>query len=289
MQKILASIPPEQRATLKLCGITQDAQLARTSAQALAHDVATCIEHFPTQACEIPLHTLQQICKAARTQSEAASKSGESAETPTKPQKEENDGLFFTRSYPPLVVSKRRRSRSHVSGTTPAQPLSSTNEDIEKTEVDWTRDDEPSTDKQERIGAAAAYEFHNAVHSTHPIAVYLGAWATILLVLDVCATIIIPTLIILGFELNINIKTVGIAIAAGCALPYFCLTSRAMCSVCRISIYSFKKYSHNRQAHWMPLLGCALPTALHVAFRFWFRCPACGTPQKLFRRTRHHH
>lgn len=289
MQKILASLPPEQQATLKLCGITQDAQLTRTSAQALARDVETCNEHFPTQACEIPLHTLQQICEAARAQSGAASESGGGYETPAKAPKVENDGLSFTRSCPPLVVSSRRRSRSHVSGATPAQPLSATNEDIEKTEVNWTGEDELSTDRQERIGAAAAYEFHNAVHNTHPIAVYLGAWATILLVLDVCAVIIIPTLIILGFELNINIKTVGIAVAAGCALPYFCLSSKAMCSVCRIGIYSFKKYSHNRQAHWMPLLGCALPTALHVAFRFWFRCPACGTPQKLFRRTRHNH
>lgn len=289
MQKILASLSPEQQATLKLCGITQDAQLTRTSAQALARDVETCHEHFPTQACEIPLHTLQQICEAAREQSGAVCESAPQEAPQPESKKEDDDGLFFTRSCPPLVVSSRRRSRSHVVGATPAQPLGATNEEIVKTEVDWTGAEEPSADKQERIGAAAAYEFHNAVHNTHPIAIYLGAWATILLVLDVCAVIIVPTLIILGFDINVNIKTTGIAIALIGALPYFCLNSRAVCSVCRISVYSFKKYSHNRQAHWMPLLGCALPTALHVAFRFWFRCPACGTPQKLFRRTRHHH
>ena len=289
MQKIISSLPPEQQATLKLCGITQDAQLTRTSPHALARDVETCLEHFPTQACEISLYTLQQICEAAREQSGAAYESGTDHEPRPQQKEKANDGLFFTRSCPPLVLSCRRRSRSHVAGDTQAQPLSATNEDIEKTEINWTSPVNTSTDKQERISAASSYEFHNAVHNTHPIAVYLGAWATILLVLDVCAVIIIPTLIIMGFEFNINIKTVGIAVAAACALPYFFLNSSAICSVCRISIFSFKKYSHNRQAHWMPLLGCSLPTALHVAFRFWFRCPACGTPQKLFRRARHNH
>lgn len=289
MQKILASLSPEQQATLKLCGITQDAQLSRTSALTIARDVETCHEHFPTQSCEIPLHTLQQICEAARAQSGIAGESAPEESPQSEQQKADIDGFGFTRSFPPLIVSSKRRSRSHVAGTTPAMPLGATDEEIVKTEIHWTGNGEPSADKQERIGAAAAYELHNAVHNTHPIAIYLGAWATILLVLDLCAIIIVPTLIILGFDLNINVKTTGFAVALICALPYYCLSSRAVCSVCRISVYSFKKYSHNRQAHWMPLLGCALPSALHVVFRFWFRCPACGTPQKLFRRARHHH
>ncbi|MBQ9835049.1 MAG: hypothetical protein IJO34_01860 [Akkermansia sp.] len=289
MQVIISSLSPKQQATLKLCGITQDEQLTRTSPQALARDVETCKEHFPTEACEISLHTLQQICEAARAQSGAACKSAQADVPQPAAKEEESDALFFTRSCPPLIVSKRRRTRSHVAGGTPALPLGASNEDIEKNEIDQFGTGEHTNDKQERIGAAAAYEFHNAVHNTHPVAVYFGAWATILLVLDVCAIIIVPTLIILGFDLNINIKTTGLALAVVCALPYFLLSSRAVCSVCRIRVFSFKKYSHNRQAHWMPLLGCALPTALHVAFRFWFRCPACGTPQKLYRHTRHHH
>ncbi len=289
MQAIISSLPPEQQSTLKLCGISQDEQLTRTSPQILARDVETCCAHFPTQACEISLHTLQQICEAARVQSGAACKSSREDLPQSVAKGGGNDELFFTRKCPPLVVSKRCRTRSHVGGSHPASPLGASNEDIEQTEIDRSETIERTNDKQERIGAAAAYEFHNAVHNTHPIALYLGAWATILLVLDVCAIIIVPTLIILGFDLNVNIRTTGFAIAGGCALPYFLLSARALCSVCRIKVFSFKKYSHNREAHWMPLLGCALPTALHVAFRFWFRCPACGTPQKLYRHTRHHH
>ncbi len=280
MSDILASLAPEEQATLKLCGITQDAQLARTTPAALAQDLQSCRKHFPEQACDIPEDRLRDIC----AQAQQASGEAPTAQAPRKPRKEEeDDGLFFTRSCPPLVISSRRRSRSLVPGTTPAQPLSATNEDIEKIEAGFAVETEP-LDRQERIGLAASYDYHNAVHNTHSIAVYLGAWATILIVADIAAVIIIPLLIILGFDISIDIRGTGFMIAVACALPYICFVSRAVCSVCRVRIFSFKKYSHNREAHWMPLLGYALPTALHIAFRFWFRCPACGSPQKLFRR-----
>lgn len=280
MQPILASLSPAEQATLKLCGITQDAQLARAHAEALAHDLQVCREHFPELACEISLQTLQRICTEARLQQ------GEEVCEPSKTQKKEHledDGLFFTRACPTLVVSNRHKSHSQ-SGATPALPLSATDEQIEKQSVDFIPEHR-STDRQERISKASAYEFHNAVHCTRPLAVYLGAWATLLLAVDVCAIIIVPILIILGFDILIDIKTVGLAIAVAGALPYVAFTCSAVCSVCRVRVFSFRKYSHNRQAHWFPLLGCAIPTALHIAFRFWYRCPACGTPQKLFRRT----
>lgn len=280
MQPILASLSPAEQATLKLCGITQDAQLARAHAEALARDLQVCREHFPEQACEISWQTLQRICTDARTQQ------GVEECAPDMSKKKEDhvdDGLFFTRACPTLVVANHRKSR-HQSGTTPALPLSATDEQIEKQSVDFIPEHR-STDRQERISKASAYEFHNAVHCTRPLAVYLGAWATLLLAVDVCAIIIVPILIILGFDILIDIKTVGLAIAVAGALPYVAFTCSAVCSVCRVRVFSFRKYSHNRQAHWLPLLGCAIPTALHIAFRFWYRCPACGTPQKLFRRT----
>lgn len=284
MQGILASLSAEEQATLKLCGISQDAQLARTSAALLAQDLQRCKELFPSQTCEIPPATLQRICEEARRQNQSGDTPAQT-EQKKKAARAKEDGLFFTRACPTLVLHSRHRSRSRTEGVTPALPLSATDEEITKQESEIIIE-KRSSDRQERIGAAAAYDYHNAVHNTHSVAVYLGAWATILMVLDVCAVIIIPVLVILGFDIKLDIREMGVG-AVVCALPYICLNSRAVCSVCRIGIFSFKKYSHNRQAHWMPLLGCALPTALHVAFRFWFRCPACGTPQKLFRRPRH--
>ncbi|MBR5523292.1 MAG: hypothetical protein IKV82_07500 [Akkermansia sp.] len=284
MQPILASLSPEEQAALKLCGITKDTQLARTHADALARDLQVCREHFPELACEIPLQKLRLICAEARTQH--GELEGAVREAPSKEAQEQGE-LFFTRAYPTLVVSKHRRSHKPQPGATVAHPLSATDEEIVKEEVNLI-DGARTSDRQERVGKVSGYEFHNAVHSAHPLAVYLGAWATLLFVADIAAIIIVPLLIILGFEIPINIKTTGVAIAIAGALPYFCLRAHAVCSVCRVSVFSFKKYSHNRQAHWMPLLGCAIPTALHVAFCFWFRCPACGTPQKLFRRTGRH-
>lgn len=289
MQGILASLSAEEQATLKLCGISQDAQLARVTASVLARDLQQCKQIFPSQACEIPMAKLQRICDEARLQ-HTGSDAPAPAATPNRTSAaEKGAGLFFSRACPSLVVSSHHRNRSLTPGVTQALPLSATSEEIEQNNTSNTLVAPPLIDSQERIGTAAAYDYHNAVHNTHSVAVYLGAWATILFVLDICTILIIPILIILGFDIQIDIRGVGIYLAIAAAMPYLCLNSRAVCSVCRIGIFSFKKYSHNRQAHWMPLLGCALPTALHVAFRFWFRCPACGTPQKLFHRPRHRH
>lgn len=59
----------------------------------------------------------------------------------------------------------------------------------------------------------------------------------------------------------------------------FSFTSR--CSVCRHPLFRLKKMAINHQAHSIPLLGIIISLALHIVLFRWFRCPACGSAQKL--------
>lgn len=279
---IISSLTQEERAALQLCGITQDAQLTTIGADTLSRDLQTARESFPG-VVDIPLPRLRELCARACREAEV---------TPipeAAPKRNKNNDLPFgdasyTRACPPLVVAHHRRS-STAPGAKHALPMSATQEELERLEAEEISRRE---DVQQRTGEAASYDYNHAIHCSHPVATYLGAWATILLTVDLAAVIIIPLLIVLGFDIRIDVRGVGFYMALGGLLPYICLVSSARCSVCSVHIFSFRKYAHNRQAHWVPLLGHVLPTALHIAFLFWYRCPACGTPQKLFRGVHRH-
>lgn len=73
------------------------------------------------------------------------------------------------------------------------------------------------------------------------------------------------------------------ALLAG-LLPFLLLGWTCKCSICKISIFSWKHYRRNHLSHKIPLLGSQLPTALHILFFLWFRCPSCGTAQELRRK-----
>lgn len=65
-------------------------------------------------------------------------------------------------------------------------------------------------------------------------------------------------------------------------LPHLIMVRIARCSVCHMPLFAYKPYSHHKRAHHIPLLGVAYSTALHVLFLLRFRCPACGTGQRLY-------
>lgn len=73
------------------------------------------------------------------------------------------------------------------------------------------------------------------------------------------------------------------ALLAG-LLPFLLLGWLCKCSVCKIGVFSWKRYQRNRLSHRLPLVGSQLPTALHILFYQWFRCPSCGTAQELRRK-----
>lgn len=62
---------------------------------------------------------------------------------------------------------------------------------------------------------------------------------------------------------------------------YLSLALPRVCSICHAPIFSFKKYSRNKAAHHLVLLGYVFATALHALLFRWFRCPACGSSQQM--------
>lgn len=75
---------------------------------------------------------------------------------------------------------------------------------------------------------------------------------------------------------------------AGCCLlgilPYFFFAFRSKCCTCGLSIFSLRSYDRSKARHHVPLLGYQLPTAIHILLFRKFRCPSCGTPQRLKRK-----
>lgn len=67
-------------------------------------------------------------------------------------------------------------------------------------------------------------------------------------------------------------------------LPYFFFAFRSKCCTCGLTIFSLRSYHRSKERHHLPLLGYQLPTALHIMLFRKFRCPSCGTPQRLKRK-----
>lgn len=128
------------------------------------------------------------------------------------------------------------------------------------------------------------------IHCTNAFSIYAGAWSVVLLYIDIAAWVIVPVLLML--EIIEFSHFPGIVIPAILALPIFTyavLSRFSICAVCKANVFSMRAISRNKHAHNYFLLGRKLSTALHVIFCLWFRCPVCGTPQNLLKRTRNKH
>ncbi len=124
--------------------------------------------------------------------------------------------------------------------------------------------------------------FSHAIHCAHPFATYLAAWATIFLVIAGVVLVLSVAGLLIGLEYTGSAGLIFAAVLAVVVINYAIMLGLAACSTCRVSIFSFRRYARNRKAHHIPLLGYTVSTALSVIFCLRYRCPSCGTPQKLF-------
>ncbi len=263
---LLSSLSPDERASLSLCGITRDVQLSRSSAAALWRDLEQSRELFPERTCSLTREKLEHLCQqAAAAYPDSAVEEDSPASEPTTATQEEDELNLIRhhRSYPTFrPVRRSRRSRKRA------------------------QDSPDATSDGEKEGSTRMSDKRHCVHGRHSLSTWLGAWATLLLVVDLLAFLCLPIAVFMGVALPFSVQQCGI-IALICALPWLCFLGSARCAVCSMKVFSFRRYVHSKNAHRLPLLGIVIPTALHVAFLGWYRCPACGTPQKLFRRRRH--
>ncbi len=262
---IILSLSDSERQALSLCGITRDEQLARLSPKSLLRDMEAAASFFEEEHSEWPgLDRLTDICQRAAERYPLSEKEQEAP-------KPERTGIPMSGSgFKPSPDATMEHRRSEATG----RLLVVDDETLAAAELDERRK------KDDPRG------FTHAVCNAHPISVYLGAWATWLLI----AAIILMVLGVLGMLIGIEFKGPGMLIARGLVavvIIYLVFLHKATCSTCRMHIYSFHHYPRHKKAHNIPLLGYTLSTALFVILLLRFRCPSCGTPQKLFGHRKH--
>ncbi len=262
---IIRSLPHAEQEALSFCGISQDAQLARIGPHALLRDMKAASACFPdTLDYEPELSRLEQICNQAAEKLNL--KREDAAGQWRTPGGHAPHGAALPEE-PEVLRYSAATGRMLVDDQIPAKKAIALDE--------RRRKENPR-------------DFSHAICSQHPFATYLGAWATLFLVVAITVLLLGVAGLLIGIEFQGKEWVMVSAALVGVVLFYAIMLSMATCSTCRISIFSFRRYPRHRKAHRLPVLGYTIATALYTIFFFRHRCPSCGTPQKLFGR-RHRH
>lgn len=252
----LQELTEAERADLARCGITTNAQLEDCTASSLLRDIQRLQEFFPNQAPTLTPQRIAELFDDEELGNESSAEENTLGRLNLAPE-----------PHPAQQFKKKRNLKKDILRKQEAEKLA-------------------QNKRMEHMHGLSKH-FH-AVHCSHPFRVFFGAFTAWLLLIPAAGLIVVPIMLLTGDLDGTQPIYFGAAFAL-LVLPWLTIGRSAICSVCHMPIYRFSHYSHHKQAHHFPLLGYTLPTALHVIFYFWFRCPACGTQLKLFGRRHHHH
>ncbi len=124
----------------------------------------------------------------------------------------------------------------------------------------------------------------NAIRYRRSFTCYIGAICTCIIIPLLLSGLLLPVYMLFNTGVPIDKAKDYLIAVAVLSVIYYISGSMFRCQVCHINIYSMRKFPRHRHAHRLPLLNTSIPTALTVMTKLWFRCPACGTAQKLFRK-----
>lgn len=122
---------------------------------------------------------------------------------------------------------------------------------------------------------------HSPVRSNHPVLTFFGALSTSLLIIPTLSIFIIPLLLMTGNLPAIPLPVLAVLCIIVPSLPYMVYARLVTCPVCHIRVFNFSNYVRNRFAHFTPVFGYNISTALHIIFCRSYNCPGCGTPVML--------
>ncbi|MBR3925935.1 MAG: hypothetical protein IKJ58_04140 [Akkermansia sp.] len=245
--KHLDTLSAEERNALAICGITKDAQLRKIPLSSILTDVSMAAENFPAEMAALPEQRIEEIYQLCNQEEVIDSEE-------KRPVLSDRIDDIAQRRIPTLVLARRGSSKKSRSSST----------------------------------SRTSKELHNKSHCIHcarPIRIYFSAWFTLLFYLDLVAWIVLPLLFLLELLPVVSAKLIIAALVAG-LLPFFFVARGARCSVCNINIFILRSFSESQYAHKLPLLNRNISTALHIILFLWYRCPGCGTPQHILRRSR---
>ena len=252
----ISTLPQTERKALSVCGIIKAEQLRNISLHTLASELEHAGEIFKGEIIPISRERLSEIFNAACNQQSANFAQEQQEEFQSVPATE-----TIAKSETERLLSKRKSPQ--------LKP--------ETRDIIYSFEEEPTTGRRRRSS--------NAIHNTHPYRTYIAAVLFIWLHATIVMFVITAFRFIMGIDSELNPAIIA-AIPVSGLLPYL-LIRRTSCPVCNHRYFTLHGFNHNKNAHKLPLLSCSLTTALHMFFFLWFRCPACGTPQKLFGKTHH--
>lgn len=256
MNPVLSSLPPNERKALATCGILNDEQLSKVDADVLLRDLAMAAEAFPEADFSIPEKKLRRLCRqAAGEQNDSeeyeSDEDWDTAEERTETAEPIGHDAPLPRALPELSL---RHHQHHSTGG-----------------------------RASRKNMTTAPGVSSSVHCSRPIATYLAAVFTLVFYISISSLLALPFLIFTGYlDGEYLFPCAGAFVLS--LLPYLFIGIHCHCCVCKMKFFTLVHYNRNRHAHAIPFLGLtSLSTALHIIFRLWYRCPACGTALRLFR------
>lgn len=257
-ENYIATLSQAEQKTLAVCGILKSEQLKHISVDKLYEDMQQAAAYFPEDLYTISRQRLEEIYRAAgqSVQRQEAHPESKQAENAMLTNHSESD-----RALPPLVP---RHARRKSGASRPADRCDT---------IDLSANRQGVSNK------------NNAICNTHPFRTYFSALVHIIMILSLLLFLVESARLIIGIGTKSEVL-ISAALAGGSLGLFFLYTRKTKCPVCNMNIFSLHNYPRNKNAHYFPLLGYTLSTALHVVFTFWFRCPACGTSQKFFKRKR---
>ncbi len=255
---IYQRLDPKLQKALQSLGITDDVKIAQIHHEVLAHDLENLWQYFPEQRIELEAGQLERLCSTTRM---LLDKDGIFYRKPKAPAKAVED---FEQIAPQQYVEKKINFPA-------VNPTESDNEQFR------------AALPKKNLRNVHKNTLGHAIRFRRSFSCYFGAFAVCVLYPAIIATFLLPAVMMfVDIPFDIVIK---IVIAVFVAYIIFAMMGNLFrCQVCFINIYSLRNFPRHRHAHKAPFIKSAIPTALSVIFRFWFRCPACGTAQKLFRK-----
>jgi hypothetical protein len=124
------------------------------------------------------------------------------------------------------------------------------------------------------------------LHS-HPVGIYVGSLATLLLMALAPLAVVSAMLLLLSREVFDHFSWVPEwVIAFPLALPvvgiaYLILALRCRCRICGQGLFRSRPHLKDSRAHHIRGLGYIFPLCIHILLFHWFRCTHCGTPVRL--------
>lgn len=262
---LISTLPQPEQKALAVCGIYKAEQLCRLQLSTFLAEMAQAAELFPETFAGITKERLRDIYLQAIT---INSRQISPEDGDTLPPETEKNILPEAKSSAHPIPQLGKKQHTKVHKTVPEIP---------------TKEGQISLSKLSRESGIAGQT--KSIRNARPFRTYFSSVICLWMVVSCFYLLIAGINAMLQFEPPEKWELI-IPMASFFLSVFFFLTyaTKTTCPVCNMKLYSIHRYGRNHHAHHLPFIGYAGATALHIIFRLWFRCPACGTPQRLNKR-----